>query len=85
MLKMLSGVSPDEPRLRWDRLQALHYLLIMFLNTYGYDFQYTSPEKVKKLVSRSPRANKTVSNLRDMLSEMSMLRHKEVKKVLETL
>ena len=85
MLAMLSGVGPREDRLRWDRLQALHYLLLMFLNAYGYDFQYTSSKKIKTLVSRSPRANKTVSNLRDMLEEISLARHKEVKKVLKAL
>ncbi|MDR3631731.1 MAG: hypothetical protein P4L42_15525 [Desulfocapsaceae bacterium] len=85
MLAMLSGIGPHEKRLRWDRLQALHYLLLMFLNSYGYDFQYTSPEKIKKLVSRSPRPNKTISNLRDMLGEMFLATHKEVKKVLDAL
>lgn len=85
MLTMLSGVGPNEQRLRWDRLQALHYLLIMFLNAYGYDFQHTSPEKIKKLVENSPRPNKTISNLRSMLEEISLAKHKEVKKVLRTL
>ncbi len=85
MLTMLSGVGPHEERYRWDRLQALHYLLLMFLNSYGYDFQYTTPGKIKKLVSRSSRPNKTVQNLNDMLKEISLSELKEVKNVLKAL
>jgi len=85
MVMFLDGMSPEEPRLRWDRLQVLHYILIMFLNVYGYDFQHTNETKINDLLSKSPRPNKTISNLERMLNEISLTKNKEVKSVLKTL
>jgi hypothetical protein len=82
MVTFLSGMDPEEPRLRWDRLQALHYILLMFLNSYGYDFQRTSVKKVKSLLSRAPRRKKTIANMRHMIQEMFLGKHSEVKRVL---
>src|SRR5690606_38874628 len=33
----IDGVSPDEKRIRWDRLHLLHLTTIISLNNYGYD------------------------------------------------
>ena len=85
MANFLSGMNPNESRLRWDRLQALHYLIIMFLNIYGYDFQYTSQGKFNILLSQSPRPNKTISNFEHMLNEISLTKNKEVKTILNIL
>jgi hypothetical protein len=85
MVEFLNRMHPDESRFRWDRLQALHYLLLMFLNTYGYDFQYTERAKVKVLVGKSPRPNRTLSNLRHMLSRVYLDQLKQVKQILAAL
>jgi hypothetical protein len=85
MVRFVSGMNPDEERLRWDRLQALHYVLLMFMNTYGYDFQYTDETKMRKLLSRQPRPNKVVRNLNVLLSRMHLHHQKEVRKILEAL
>ncbi len=85
MTLFLSGMNPEESRYRWDRLQVLHYLLIMFLNVYGYDFQRSNQEKIYELLSRSPRPNKTINNLEHMLSDMSLTKNQEVKNTLKIL
>ena len=85
MTKFLNGIDPEEERLRWDRLQVLHYLLLMFLNTYGYDFQYTDKEKIISLVKKSTRQNKTISNFHHMLYRVKLDQIKEVKRTLAVL
>lgn len=85
MAMFLNGMNPEEPRFRWDRLQVLHYILIMFLNVYGYDFQHTSQAKINELLSRSSRPNKTISNLERMLNDISLTKNQEVKKILQIL
>lgn len=48
----LDCLTPDEKRLRFFRLVLLHYSLIAFLNSYGYDYQYTSKLKIKGLTTK---------------------------------
>jgi hypothetical protein len=42
VLRFLDGLSPYDGRLRWNRVVALHLLLMAFLNTYGYKRQKTN-------------------------------------------
>lgn len=85
MALFLNGMNPEESRYRWDRLQVLHYLLIMFLNVYGYDFQQSNQEKIDELLSRSTRPNKTITNLERILSDVSLTKNQEVKNTLKIL
>jgi hypothetical protein len=39
VLMFFDGLRADEPRLRWDRLVALHLFVMAFLNAFGYDMQ----------------------------------------------
>lgn len=43
VLRFLDGLSPFEDRMRWNRIVALHLLLMAFLNTYGYSRQKSTP------------------------------------------
>jgi hypothetical protein len=64
VLDFFDGLSPDEPRFRWDRLVILNLLLMSFIKAYGYpmqksklDFprtlqQLVHPEAGPKLVAR---------------------------------
>jgi hypothetical protein len=36
-LRFFDGLRADEPRLRWDRLVALHLLVIAFRSAIGYE------------------------------------------------
>jgi hypothetical protein len=80
VIDFLSGICPEEQRFRWDRLQALHYVLLLFLNSYGYDFQRTSIKKIIYLVNLSPRKNKTITNIADMITEISLGKHSEIQR-----
>ncbi|WP_437968653.1 hypothetical protein WMF04_04865 [Sorangium sp. So ce260] len=37
VLQFFRGISQDEDRLRWDRIVALHLVLLAFLNSFGTD------------------------------------------------
>jgi hypothetical protein len=39
VLRFFDGLNADEPRLRWDRLVALHLLVIAFRSAIGYEMQ----------------------------------------------
>lgn len=73
----LDGISPEENRYRWDLLQILHYLIIMFLNTYGYDYQHTDISKENRLFARK---NKLISGYRDELTRYNLIKQKEIKR-----
>lgn len=84
MAEFISEMTPQEERLRWDRLQAFHYVLMMFLNKYGYDFQYTNRKKVREVTSRA-RRNRTLDNMEMLLQRIQLSKEKEVKRVLKVL
>jgi hypothetical protein len=46
---ILKGIKPQEGRLRLERVKAFHFILISFLNHFGYDFQTTKSSKVIEL------------------------------------
>lgn len=43
------SMTPNENRLRCERLKIFHIILIAFLNEYGYDYQKTSSKTLKLL------------------------------------
>lgn len=45
VLKYFDGLRPDEPRFRWDRIVALHMILMAFNNVFGYKRQYSQQEQ----------------------------------------
>jgi hypothetical protein len=42
VLHYFDGLNRKEGRLRWDRLVALHLLILSFINSFGYPRQYSS-------------------------------------------
>ena len=84
VVDFISGMSPEEERLRWSRLQAMHYVLLMFINTYGYDFQYTESSQIKELNAKQPK-NPVLDNMEFMLDKHKLLENKEVSKILDAL
>lgn len=78
VVSFLSGINPQENRLRWFRLDAMHFVLLMFINTFGYDFQYTDISKVQTLLTKNPK-NKTISNSIRMITDFKLHENKEVK------
>ena len=51
-LRFFDGLCADEPRLRWDRLVALHLLVAGFLNVIGYDMQRSDDAEFGELAGR---------------------------------
>jgi hypothetical protein len=49
IMDFINGVAPDENRYRWEKIQILHICLLAFLNTFGYDYQYTNETKLRIL------------------------------------
>ena len=39
VFRFFDGLKKNESRLRWDRLVAIHLLLMAFVNCFGYDMQ----------------------------------------------
>lgn len=46
------ALSRSEARLRWDRLVALHLLLVCFINCIGYEQHSTSKEKIAQIANQ---------------------------------
>lgn len=80
----IDGISPDEDRLRWDRLQVFHVVLMVFLNTYGYDFQKTSNDKFREIIN-SPRKSRLLNNFIEMVERNKLSKQKEFRKVIKIL
>ncbi|PAM93426.1 hypothetical protein B4N84_17940 [Flavobacterium sp. IR1] len=80
LLKFLDGICPLENRKRWDRLHCLNITLIIFLNNYGYDFQKTKTDKIKKILT-IPKTSSLLKNYFDLFKEYNLDTNKEVKKV----
>lgn len=82
--KLLDGVNPEEERLRWEWFQILKVLNIAFLNSYGYDYQQTSQEKMKEAIN-TPRTSKLYNNFISLLKEHKLDKQKEIKKLINLL
>lgn len=75
------GLTPYEERYRWDLMQSFHLTLISFLNSYGYDFQYTSKDKLKILLE-IPRKSRLLTNCKNILIRNKLDSNKEIKKII---
>ena len=81
LMHFLDGISPDEERLRWERLHALHLIAIIFLNSYGYDFQQTSGVKMKEVLN-NPRKSKALDNLAEIIKGEKLEEQVEAKRLI---
>lgn len=82
--KFLDGINPNEDRLRWQWFQILKMLNIAFLNSYGYDFQQTSEEKIK-IAMETPIKSKLYGNFIFLLKEHKLDKQKEIKRLIKIL
>lgn len=51
--RFFDGLRMDEPRFRWDRLVAVHLLLLAFINNFGYEMQQSTPQQFKDVASHA--------------------------------
>ncbi len=52
LLRFFDSLRPSEERLRWDRLLVFHLLLMAFINSFGYETQYTSESKFEAVAKQ---------------------------------
>jgi hypothetical protein len=76
------GLTPEEERFRWDLIQLFHITLIGFLNTYGYDFQYTSKTKILYIIE-TPRKSRLLRNYKTIMIRNKLVDNREIKKILK--
>jgi hypothetical protein len=84
VLAFLDGLRADEPRLRWDRLVALHLLVMAFLNAFGYDMQRSTDDDLKRAVDRVVRPE-VRTNLIAAVSKLGLAGNAEVQRVVRVL
>lgn len=82
--RLLDGVNPKENRLRWQWFQILKMLNIVFLNSYGYDYQQTSEDKMR-IAMKTPIRSKLYANFIFLLKEHKLDKQKEIKKLIKLL
>lgn len=80
LYEYIDGISPNENRMRWDRLHLMHLTLLVFLNCYGYDFQQTNDTKIKQVLTK-PKTSSFLNNYFKLLKEYRLDNNKEVKRL----
>ena len=73
-MRFFDGLRPDEDRHRWDRLVALHLLVMSFLNWYGYDRQHSDAGRLDAAAGQL-RHGYVAANLRRWLPQLGLDKH----------
>jgi hypothetical protein len=81
VFEFFHGLSHTEDRLRWDRLVALHLLIVTFVNTIGYPEHRTSDAKIRKIADQV-RNKKVLTNLAAWLPRHGLDKDANSKKLL---
>lgn len=84
VLRFFDGLRADELRLRWDRLVALHLILMAFVNTFGYNRQRSSQQQFVD-ASVQIRNKEILRNLVNWLERHDLGRDREAKKIAKAL
>jgi len=82
VLRFFDSLGPTEDRLRWDRLVALHLLLMAFINSFGYGPQYSSQAKIDG-VARQIRRQRVLRNLVDWLPRHGLGTDRESRRIVD--
>lgn len=80
----IDTISNDCSCRKWHTIQIFHFLLMSFLNAYGYDYQYTDRLKMKTL-SLSKDKNIFIENIQPILERYSLNKEKNIKNSMATL
>jgi len=84
VFRFLNGIDPYEDRLRWDRLQLLHAVLLCFLSSYGYDFQRSDTDDFRRALT-FPRPNRVPANSLRIIGRYRIEGRKELKRLVREL
>jgi len=75
VFRFFDGLKKSEPRFRWDRLIAIHLLLLAFINSFGYDMQESTPEQFVEVAQQANNAQ-VLTNLGLWLPRLGLRRNK---------
>ena len=78
--QFFDGVSPVEPRLRWDRLVCLHLIVIAFVRAFGYEWLRPTPIDVTNAASKINNAL-VAQNMTLWLPRLGLANHEESRDV----
>lgn len=84
LITYFSGISVNHSCLRWKALNSFHFILMAFLNDYGYDFQKTSREKISGL-AKSLHPNTLIKNANTFIERACLNNNKEVRNAMSAL
>lgn len=76
VFQFFDSLGPQEDRLRWDRLVALHLLLMAFVNSFGYKPQYSSQARFDNAAAKF-RRRRVLANLAEWLPRHGLGKDKE--------
>jgi hypothetical protein len=82
MCEFIDDITPDEARLRWDRLKIFHLVLIAILNDFGFDFQKTADDRINYLMTQ-PRPIKVLHNFVGLVERDKMDKIPEIKRIVK--
>lgn len=71
LLDFFVDLNPNEKRYRWDRIYFLQLSLVAFLNEFGYDFQYSTDDKIKKYYN-TPRSSAYSKNYLELFIDFKL-------------
>lgn len=71
ILEFFDGLCVSEARFRWSRMVVLHLLLMAFINSFGYDIQHSSEDKMQRIAA-TVRQPEVLANLRMWLGRLGL-------------
>jgi hypothetical protein len=74
----IDEISDNSSCRKWYTIQIFHFLLMSFMNTYGYDYQYTEKNKMGNL-SRSKGMNIFIKNIEPIIKRYSLNSDKNIR------
>lgn len=83
LLKNFFGdINPNNSdRLNWDILQVFWFTLASFLNSYGYDFQEMTEERIRKVIQKG-RKQRLQNGFEKLLKDNKLYEQHQIKKTL---
>jgi len=82
IMDFINATNPEENRFRWEKIQILHICIMAFLNSFGYDYQYTNESKLKLLAKKYGR-NRFINNFKKIITDYKLEKQKELKTTIE--
>jgi hypothetical protein len=84
VVQYFSGISFEKNCLRWQVLNSFHFILMAFVNDFGYDFQVTNKKQLNELAEDLP-INSISKNLESFIKRSRLDKNKNIKMAMKAL